>query len=112
LDALSDYRFKKNFFIEGHFILFELGFSPLTLLCATFDDFKKARRRYYGISHVIEFSIVRLALVINEEAKTRHSDCILLRKQVYAQCEMLKLENFDAHLENPVMQQFLVGLCE
>ncbi len=36
--------------------MFELGFTPLTLLAADYEDFRKARRRYHGMTEVIDFA--------------------------------------------------------
>ena len=53
---LLDHKFVKKYFTEAHFIIFEAGYTPLTLLAAKFEDFRMARRRYLAISHVIQFS--------------------------------------------------------
>ena len=54
--ALDNDEFRKKYFIEGHFIFFELGFTPLTLLSANFYDFEMAKRKYLGLTEVIDFA--------------------------------------------------------
>jgi hypothetical protein len=56
--------------------MFEIGYTPLTLLSATFDDFRMARRRYHGLTEVIDFSINRFEEILTSEARVRHRDCV------------------------------------
>jgi len=62
--------------------MFEIGFTPLTLLCAKLEDFRKARRRYFALTNVIDFAFYRLSPILRHEAAVRHKDCIRHRRKV------------------------------
>ena len=92
--ALEDQDFKDSYFFNEHFVLFEVGFNPLTLLCANFDDVRKACRRYHALTNVIEFSKFRLDKALSKEGLTRLKKCIAHRKQVLALADIIDREGF------------------
>ena len=87
--------------------MFEIGFSPLTLLGSAIDDIKRARRRYLAITNVIEFSMFRLEKFLTKEAKIRHKDCVRHRKQVYTLLDMINKKDFEKMLVNRTFQDFM-----
>ena len=91
--------------------MFEIGFSPLTLLGSAIDDIKRARRRYLAITNVIEFSMFRLESFLTKEAKIRHKDCVRHRKQVYTLLDMIDNKDFENMLHDSTFQKFLACIC-
>jgi len=91
--------------------MFELGFTPLTLLAADYEDFRKARRRYHGLTEVIDFAKIRLGPLLIPDAMIRHKECIRHRRFVITQLMTIDKENYVAMKDNPTFQNFIVCMC-
>jgi len=109
--ALEDEKFKNAYFVNEHFIMFELGYTPLTFLAADYDDFRKARRRYHAMTEIIDFAIIRLESLLIPDAKERHKEYMRHRRFVLAQIMMIDKNNFIEMRKSSTFQTFMVSSC-
>ena len=101
--------YSAKYFQEGHFLLYELGFNPLTLILANYEDFKQACGHYIAMSSLIEFSLSRLEGVLNEESYNTLFQCLRHRKMMIAGLDLIRQRDYDFLRKQQEYEDFLEG---
>ena len=84
-----------RFVLNGHFLLYELGFSPLTLLLADYDHFMKACGHYSTVNSLLDSALHKLQPFLENPALTTLYACFLHRHTVAAALDLIGQAHFE-----------------
>ena len=91
------------------FILFELGFNPLTLLVANHSDFLQALKRFTLQTYFMEQALL-FSEYFTEGTKKKLRDEIQIRREMSLQVERLTEDNFKVFIVQPKFYGHLLDL--
>ena len=70
------------YFLSSYFIFYEVGFSPITLLRATFQDYQMACGHYTTITSLLTSALVKLPEFICEAAIRKFYESVRHRRMM------------------------------